>query len=143
MTPRTPPIATTAARTSTVHIKPGQIVWACLAPGSLLQATQGRVSVQPAPRVEGCMPHLPPPTLLKAGEHLPWMDRRHATWVQLGSATTGPAEIRITDSAPQPGLGQKAWQLLRRAFTDRKSLRSGGVHGALHTAASWLPGASR
>lgn len=120
----------------TLHIAPGQSLWACLAPGSRVHATRGDVAIRLAPRSLGHALHSPPLARLKAGDHLPWVvEHRQATWVQLGSATQGPAEVRIVEGTPVPGLGEKAWRRLRRAFSaGGKARKEGTLGGALHAA---------
>jgi hypothetical protein len=119
-----------------VQIAPGQILWACLAPGSILHTTQGEVAIRSAPRIHGHTMDSHPQAVLKAGT--PWQPTEHhqATWVQLGSATRGPAEIKIVESArQQPGWRQKAWrQLLRRIFADRRNASKNRTPGAWHAA---------
>lgn len=117
----------------TLRMAPGRGLWACIAPGSLLHATQGAVAIRVAPRVLGQVLHSPPVALLRAGDHLAWMEYRQATWVQLGCATHGSAEVIITESPPTPGLAITAWNLLRRAAAVRAKAPRDATAAALHT----------
>ena len=129
------PAPTPSPSLALLHIAPGQSLWACLAPGSRVHATQGDVAIRLAPRLLGHALHSPPLALLRAGDHLPWVvEHRQATWVQLGSATQSPAEVRVVEGTPVPGLGQRAWRRLRRAFAVDGTARTQEAHGALHTA---------
>ena len=127
-----PPAATQPPLT--LRMAPGQSLWACLAPGSQLHATEGAVAIRVAPRVQGEVLHSPPTALLRAGDHLAWMEQRQATWVQLGCATHGPAEVAIMEGPPAPGLATTAWNLLRRAVAARAQARTNAAPAGLPTA---------
>lgn len=118
----------------TVHIASGQILWVCLPPGSILHSTQGEVTLRWSPCSYGDTVHSPPQAVLKAGAQLPPPRHDQATWIQVSSATHGPAEVKILKSTPEAGLRQNAWARLRMIFTGRKKEQPDGVYGALHAA---------
>ncbi|EER59880.1 hypothetical protein AcdelDRAFT_2550 [Acidovorax delafieldii 2AN] len=127
-----PPAATVPPLT--LRMAAGQSLWACLAPGSRLHATQGTVAMRVAPRVQGQVLHSPPVALLRAGDHMVWMEHRQATWVQLGCATHGPAEVVIVEDLSAPGLAATAWNLLRGAVAARAPARTNAAPAGLPTA---------
>lgn len=120
----------------TQYLAPGQGIWLCLHPGSTLRTTRGDVAVHWGPQACGQTSQTPPPpTLLKAGQHLPWNGQAQAVWVQLHNPWHRPAEIQLMEAAPAPGLWQKIWHGLSTALpSPRKAAKNSGHGGALHTA---------
>lgn len=133
MTPHSQSATTAAPRV--VHIAPGQSLWACLAPGTILHATQGEVAIRLASCIHEHAIEFPAQTVLKAGTPLPLGERHHATWALLRNPTHSPAEVRVVESPPEPGLIQKAWALVRvRIFGGRRKAHRNATHGAFHAA---------
>ena len=120
----------------TQHLAPGQGIWICLAPGSTLRTTRGDVAVHWGPQACGQASQTPPPpTLLKAGQHLPWNGQAQAVWIQLHNPRDCPAEIQLMEAAPAPGPWQKIWHGLRAALqSPRKAAKDSGHGRALHAA---------
>lgn len=132
MKQHTTPQATTTA--ATVHITSGQILWVCLPPGSTLHTIRGEATVRSTPSACGHAVHSPPQAILKAGAPWPLPKHDQATWVQLGSATRGPAEVHIVENTPEPGPLRRAWALLRTNFAGHKKEQPDGAYGAWHAA---------
>ena len=126
----------TATPPITQHLAPGQGIWICLHPGSTLRTTRGDVAVHWGTQACEQTSQTPPlPTLLKAGQHLPWNGQAQAVWIQLHNPRDCPAEIQLMEAAPAPGLWQKIRHGLRAALpSPRKAAKNSGHGGALHTA---------
>ncbi|WP_462388049.1 hypothetical protein [Acidovorax sp. Q11] len=120
----------------TQHLAPGQGNWICLAPGSTLRTTRGEVAVHWPPQDCGQASQTPPPpTVLKAGQHLPWSGQAQAVWIQLHNPWHRPAEIQLMEATPAPGLWQTIWCGLRAALqSPRKAAKDSDHGGALHAA---------
>lgn len=129
------PPHTTTTSPLTQHLAPGQGIWICLHPGSTLHTTGGDVAVHWGPQASGQALHAQPPTLLKAGQHLPWNGQAQAVWLQLHNPGDRPTEIQLTEATPAPGLWQKIWCGLRATLqSPRKAAEGSGHGGALHAA---------
>ena len=119
----------------TQHLAPGQGIWICLAPGSTLRTTRGDVAVHWGPQACGQALQTPPPTLLKAGQHLPWNGQAQAVWLQLHNTWHRSAEIQFMEATPAPGLWQRIWRGLRAPLqSPREAAKDSGHGGALHAA---------
>ena len=115
--PATP--STSPAAAVTLGLTPGQSLWLCLPPGSVLHTTQGEVSLRFAPRDCGHALHTPPQARLGAGEHLAGSGTTQAAWVQVANALHCRAEIQVIERTPAPGLWRQARHLLRTALAGR------------------------
>ena len=120
----------------TQYLAPGQGIWICLHPGSTLRTTRGDVAVHWGTQACEQTSQTPPlPTLLKAGQHLPWNGQAQAVWIQLHNPRDCPAEIQLMEAAPAPGLWQKIRHGLRAALqSPRKAAKDSGHGSALHAA---------
>lgn len=113
----THPLTAAAATPATFSIAPGQSLWACLAPGSSLLITQGRVTIRLAPHPGGQTASLPPVAVMDAGEYLVWHARPpQAAWVQIDSTARQAAEITVVEKAPVPGLVSKIREWMQCTF---------------------------
>ena len=126
----------TATPPITQYLAPGQGIWICLHPGSTLRTTRGDVAVHWGTQACEQTSQTPPlPTLLKAGQHLPWNGQAQAVWIQLHNPRDCPAEIQLMEAAPAPGLWQKIRHGLRAALqSPRKAAKDSGHGNALHAA---------
>ena len=126
----------TATPPITQYLAPGQGIWICLHPGSTLRTTRGDVAAHWGTQACEQTSQTPPlPTLLKAGQHLPWNGQAQAVWIQLHNPRDCPAEIQLTEAAPAPGLWQQIWRGLRTTRqSPQKAAKGSGHGGALHAA---------
>jgi hypothetical protein len=119
----------------TQYLAPGQGIWICLHPGSTLRTTRGDVAVHWGPQACEQTSQTPPPTLLRAGQHLPWNGQAHAVWLQLHNPWHRSAEIQLMEATPAPGPWQRVWRGLRAALhSPRQAATDSGNGRALHVA---------
>lgn len=129
----THPLTAAAATPATFSIAPGQSLWTCLAPGSSLLITQGRVAIRPAPHPGGQAASLPPIAVMDAGEHLVWhASPPQAAWIQIDSTARQAAEVTVVEKAQAPGLASKVWGRLQRTFLGARdgAIKARGAGGA-------------